>query len=80
MRSVINSIKLGFLSNEVKRKVIYCTDLPCIDCLKILLQFGINEIYYAREYAGKYGEENTSRAKLYEMAKQKGVIIEKIEI
>jgi dCMP deaminase len=29
----------------------YCTDTPCLSCLKIFLAHGVKDIYYAKEYA-----------------------------
>jgi len=29
---------------------LWCTDSPCLNCLKLIIAFGITEVYYIREY------------------------------
>lgn len=36
-----------------KNKVLFCTDSPCMDCAKKLIQSGFSDVFYRREYRDK---------------------------
>ena len=36
--------------SRCKNCILYCTDQPCLNCLKMIIQAGIKEIIYVREY------------------------------
>jgi len=40
--------------------VCYCTHHPCLDCLKLLLQIGVRNIYYIHDYKDKWRDQYIS--------------------
>ena len=42
--------KLARSSNNSDGATIYCTDSPCIECAKLIIQAGIKRVVYFREY------------------------------
>lgn len=39
---------------SLKDAVLYCTDRPCSDCMKLIATSGITKVFYSREYSPKY--------------------------
>lgn len=50
---------------------LYCTDSPCIQCAKLIIQAGIRRLVYNREYHHKEG---------LELLKKAGIEIERIPL
>lgn len=44
---LVQCARFGEIANHA---TLYVTDFPCLICLKMLLQAGINRIYYLRDY------------------------------
>lgn len=42
--------KLARSNNNSDGATIYCTDSPCIECAKLIIQAGIKRVVYYREY------------------------------
>ena len=40
----------GYHGTSTKGSVIYCTHFPCIYCVKLLINAGVEAIYYRRDY------------------------------
>lgn len=55
---------------SINRATIYCTNHPCVTCIKILLNAGIKEIVYTEDY-------NDDLAK--QIGKESGITIRQIE-
>lgn len=56
---------------SINRATIYCTNHPCVTCIKILLNAGIKEIVYTEDY-------NDDLAK--QIGKESGITIRQIEV
>jgi dCMP deaminase len=46
----------------VKGSDLYCTDAPCLDCAKLLINAGIQRVYYKRDYPDHRGLDLLTRA------------------
>jgi len=44
---------------------LYCTLSPCVECSKLIIQSGINKVYYIEEYKCKKGVELLNKCKVY---------------
>ena len=55
---------------ETKGSVVYCTHQPCVICLKLLLNAGIEAVYFRHAY-----DDPLSR----EIAKEAGIIFKQLE-
>lgn len=70
LNAILNAAKNGISTNN---SVIYCTLLPCNDCLKAICNSGIKEIYYNKIYDKTVIDEdilnmlNTSNVKLIQL-------------
>lgn len=40
----------ALLKSGRKGQIMFCTDAPCINCAKLIINSGIEELYYDREY------------------------------
>lgn len=48
-----NSIlKVAQSTNSTKGAVMYCTDSACVDCAKLIIQSGITDFFFSRNYRG----------------------------
>ncbi len=48
----LNAILNACLSGvSVKGATLYCTHSPCVDCLKVIIQMGIKQVYCQHPYA-----------------------------
>ncbi len=65
--AIIQAAKHGTV---IKGSVLYCTNLPCIICSKMIINAGITKIVYDDGYPDKLGEEMLAEA---------GIAIEKLE-
>jgi len=45
-----------FANQDLKGCVIYCTDEPCENCTKYIVQTGISKVVYKNAYFNKYNE------------------------
>jgi len=43
-------IQAAVFGTSIKDSVLYCTNTPCIVCVKMLINAGVNEIVYAGDY------------------------------
>jgi dCMP deaminase len=50
-------IQAAYHGVSIRGATIYCTNLPCIICSKMLINAGIREIYYRQGYADSLSEE-----------------------
>ncbi|MFH2012224.1 MAG: cytidine/deoxycytidylate deaminase family protein [Pseudomonadota bacterium] len=57
-------IQAAYHGVSVNDSVLYCTNLPCIICLKMLINAGIKKIFYKDGYADKLS---------YDMVKESGI-------
>ena len=48
---IINAAKQG---TSIKRSICYCTHMPCITCLKMLLNAEIKEVHYIEDYPNNH--------------------------
>lgn len=55
-------IKLDY--NNPARKILYCTDSPCEYCARRIVNAGISEVIYLREYRKTEGLEILARAEI----------------
>ncbi len=46
-------IQAAYHGLAIKDSVLYCTHHPCVTCLKMLINAGINTIYYEHNYSDK---------------------------
>lgn len=63
--------KVGKSTNSSEGSTMYITLSPCYECAKLLIQFGINEVYYCEEYRDLKGVE---------LLKTKGIKVEQIKL
>lgn len=40
----------ALLHSQERGDKMYCTDMPCLDCLKAIMAYGVRTIYYCRPY------------------------------
>ena len=64
-------IQAAFHGVSIKGGMLFCTNLPCSICTKMIINAGINKIYYQSGYADFMSEE---------LLKEAGVEVIKIEI
>jgi dCMP deaminase len=64
-------IQAAYHGVSIKEATLYCTNLPCSICAKMIINAGIRTIYYLSGYADPMSEE---------MLKEAGVDVLKIEI
>jgi dCMP deaminase len=50
-------IQAAYHGISIRGATLYCTNLPCIICSKMLINAGIREIYYRQGYADSLSEE-----------------------
>ena len=63
-------IQAGYHGVSVKDAVLFCTNLPCSICAKMIINAGIKKIYYQTGYADKISQD---------MLKEAGVEVVKYE-
>jgi dCMP deaminase len=61
--------KVGKSTNSSYGATMYVTLSPCFECSKLLIQFGIKEVYYSEEYRDLSG---------IALLKKKGIKVERI--
>ena len=59
--AVIQAANEGISTNET---IVYCTNLPCVHCTKILIQAGISKVYFKENYDSKLSIALFSQAKV----------------
>ena len=64
-------IQAAFHGVSIKDGTLFCTNLPCSICTKMIINAGINKIYYQSGYADFMSEE---------LLKEAGIEVIKIEI
>ena len=69
MNAIANASKEGV---NLRRSVVYCTYSPCYDCSKVLVNLGIREYVYNKDYV----DEN--RNSIISLLERQGVIVRKI--
>lgn len=55
-------IQAAYHGVSIQDAAIFCTNLPCSICAKMLINSGIREIYYAEGYADSMSEEMLAQA------------------
>lgn len=55
-------IQAAYHGVSIRNAALFCTNLPCSICTKMLINAGIREIYYAAGYADAMSEEMFSQA------------------
>lgn len=62
-------IQAAVFGVSIKDSVLYCTNTPCVVCVKMLINAGVTEIIYAGEYPDKLAklmmEESTLKIKRF---------------
>jgi dCMP deaminase len=61
--------KVGKSTNSSEGSTMYITLSPCYECSKLLIQFGITEVYYCEEYRDLSGVD---------LLKESGIKVERI--
>lgn len=69
MNAIIYAARRGI---EIKSSSIYTTYSPCLFCTKAILQAGIKEVYYNKEYDKPEGKESL------EVLKENGIRVEQV--
>ena len=57
-------IQAAFHGVSIKDSTLFCTNLPCSICAKMIINAGITRIYYHSGYADKMSEEMLKEAKI----------------
>ncbi len=57
-------IQAAYHGVEIKDSVIYCTNLPCIICTKMIINAGIKKIYYKDGYPDELSKEMLSESNI----------------
>jgi len=73
MNAIINAAKQG---TSIKNAVCYCTHVPCIICMKMLINSEIKEIYYIYDYPNEeinsiIGQHNI---KIFQLTNDLGIV------
>ena len=55
-------IQAGYHGVSVKDAVLFCTNLPCSICAKMIINAGIKKIYYQTGYADKISQDMLEEA------------------
>ena len=55
-------IQAGYHGVSVKDAVLFCTNLPCSICAKMIINAGIKKIYYQTGYADKMSQDMLEEA------------------
>jgi len=50
-------IQAAYYGVSIQGATLYCTNLPCIICSKMLINAGVREIFYREGYADRLSEE-----------------------
>ena len=64
-------IQAAYHGVSIKSGTLYCTNLPCSICAKMIINAGINNIYYESGYADTMSEE---------MLKEAGINVKEIDV
>jgi len=62
-------IQAAYHGVEIKNSILYCTNLPCIICTKMIINAGIKHIFYRDGYSDELSQE---------MLKESGISLTKI--
>ena len=54
--------KLARSTQSSERATLYCTDMPCVECSKLIIQAGIKRVVYERPYRNTDGLQLLHRA------------------
>lgn len=57
-------VQAAFYGVSIKDSTLYCTNLPCSICAKMLINAGIRKIYYKSGYADTISEEMMKEAEI----------------
>ena len=57
-------IQAAYHGVEIKDSIIYCTNLPCIICTKMIINAGIKKIYFKDGYPDKLSKEMLSESNI----------------
>ncbi|MGO0154799.1 deoxycytidylate deaminase [Leuconostoc mesenteroides] len=67
--ALMQAAKMGI---TIDGSEVYVTDVPCVQCTKLLLQAGINKIYFMRDYRNNVFAE--------ELLAQKGIELKQVPL
>lgn len=65
-------IQAAYHGIRIKGSTLYCTNLPCIICTKMIINAGIREIIYESGYADPLSEEMLREVRIPIRQRQKG--------
>lgn len=68
MNAIANASKEGV---NLRSSVVYCTYSPCYDCSKVLVNLGIREYVYCKDY------EDENKETIVSLLERQGVIVRK---
>ncbi len=57
-------IQAAVFGVSIKGSVLYCTNTPCVVCVKMLINAGVTEIIYAGEYPDELAKQMMSESNL----------------
>jgi dCMP deaminase len=57
-------LKAQLAKVSIKGAQIYCTHKPCFSCAKMLIHFGISEVYYLEDYPGEMADKILQEARV----------------
>jgi len=57
-------IQAAVFGTSIKGSVLYCTNTPCVVCVKMLINAGVTEIIYAGEYPDELAKQMMSESNL----------------
>jgi len=72
MNALMFAARSGIATNN---STLYCTHIPCHNCLKHIIQSGVRRVVYLNEHYNVVYSEQT-----HELIKTAGLIVEKIEM
>jgi dCMP deaminase len=57
-------IQAAVFGVSIKGSVLYCTNTPCVVCVKMLINAGVTEIIYAGEYPDELAKQMMGESNL----------------
>jgi dCMP deaminase len=70
-------IQAAVFGTSIKDSILYCTNTPCIVCVKMLINAGVNEIVYAGDYPDELAKKmlDESNIKIRKFNNKKSYLI-----
>jgi dCMP deaminase len=57
-------IQAAVFGVSIKNSVLYCTNTPCVVCVKMLINAGVNEVVYSGDYPDELAKKMLSESKI----------------